>query len=95
MTAFKVCKSSASTIRIEGRKIFLNGQIFHAKGVNWNPVPIGRDHPPTDEDFKEYASIDAPLMSEAGTYSYPPYLSFTVVTAGSFPMSNFSSHIEV
>lgn len=74
-----VCKRQSSTddsgsegsgltgsISIQGRKIMVNGKVFYMKGVNWNPVPKGRSHPPRNEDFLTYAKRDAPMMKAAG-----------------------------
>ena len=55
----------------------VDNKIFYMKGVNWNPVPKGRSHPPRDEDFLKYAKIDAPLMKEAGINIIRTYSSVT------------------
>ena len=33
-----------ASVEIDGRKIIVNGDIFHMKGINWNPIPIGVNH---------------------------------------------------
>uniref|UniRef100_A0A7M6DRN4 Glycoside hydrolase family 2 catalytic domain-containing protein n=1 Tax=Clytia hemisphaerica TaxID=252671 RepID=A0A7M6DRN4_9CNID len=75
-------KPCTGKICISGRNIMVNGQIFYMKGVNWNPVPKGRTHPPRDQDFLHYAKIDAPKMKEAGINvirSYPTITSSQVL----------------
>lgn len=52
-------------IQIVDQNILLNGEPFFIKGICWNPVPIGGNHP-NDLDFEAAVEEDARLMSEAG-----------------------------
>ena len=78
-----VCKKQSSSddslgpITIQGRNILVNGKVFYMKGVNWNPVPKGRTHPPREEDFLTYARMDAPKMKEAGINIVRTYATVT------------------
>jgi len=65
-----VGKRAPYRIVVSGRKILINGQPLHLKGVNWSPYPRGGrggDHP-EDEDFRGFAERDAGLMAQAGTF---------------------------
>jgi len=64
-------------ISINRRNIMVNGKIFYMKGVNWNPVPKGRTHPPRHEDFVHFAKMDAPKMKEAGINIVRTYATVT------------------
>jgi hypothetical protein len=59
-------------VRIEGRKVYVNGELFHVRGVNWNPVGKGGDHP-AQLDFAAFAERDIPLMKEAGINAVRTY----------------------
>ena len=64
-------------ISIQGRNVLVNNKIFYMKGVNWNPVPKGRRHPPRYEDFMNYAKEDAPKMKDAGINIIRTYATLT------------------
>jgi len=64
-------------ISIQGRNVLVNNKIFYMKGVNWNPVPVGRSHPPRYEDFLNYAKQDAPKMRDAGINIIRTYATVT------------------
>lgn len=59
-------------VRIEGRKVYVDGELFHVRGVNWNPVGKGGDHP-AQLDFAAFAERDIPLMKEAGINAVRTY----------------------
>lgn len=54
-----------SSFEIVGRRLLLNGEVFHLRGVNWNPVRKGGTHP-ADLDFAGFATQDIQLMQAAG-----------------------------
>ncbi len=56
----------------DGRALTLNGEIFHIKGVNWNPVAKGGSHP-ADLDFAGFVEQDSALMAAAGINVVRPY----------------------
>jgi len=64
-------------ISIQGRNVLVDNKIFYMKGVNWNPVPVGRSHPPRYEDFLNYAKQDAPKMRDAGINIIRTYATVT------------------
>ncbi|MES2661742.1 MAG: di-heme oxidoredictase family protein [Pseudomonadota bacterium] len=57
--------NTASQILLQGNKLLVNGNVFHIKGVNWNPVELGKTHP-AGLDFAGAAVSDIPLMKAAG-----------------------------
>lgn len=59
------CEGPGSCVRAVGRQLFVNGQLFHIKGVSWNPVGWGQVHP-QGLDFVGFADRDIPLMQAAG-----------------------------
>lgn len=54
-----------SGIVIRDRAIYVDGELFHIKGVNWNPVPKGGVHP-DNLDYAGFADQDIALMKAAG-----------------------------
>lgn len=54
-----------SGIVIQGRAIYVDGVLFHIKGVNWNPVAKGGRHP-DNLDYAGFADQDIALMRAAG-----------------------------
>lgn len=53
-------------VTLSGRQLLVGGQPFHIRGVCYNPVPKGSDHPPTVDHFLDFAATDIPLMQAAG-----------------------------
>ena len=52
-------------VTIDGRTLIADGTAIQLRGVCWNPVPLGGNHP-ADLDFSGFAEIDIPLMEAAG-----------------------------
>ncbi|MFE8601166.1 glycoside hydrolase family 2 TIM barrel-domain containing protein [Archangium violaceum] len=52
-------------ISVEGRAIKVGGKAIQLKGVCWNPVGKGHQHPPGD-DYAAFADQDIALMKAAG-----------------------------
>ncbi len=68
-------------ITIEGRRLLIGGRPIHLKGVCWNPVPKGGEHP-AGIDFAGLAPVDIPLMKAAGVNvvrTYEPLLDTDVL----------------
>lgn len=59
-------------IRIDGNQILVDGEVLHIRGVNWNPVPKGQDHP-AGLAYAAMADIDIPLMKAAGINAVRTY----------------------
>lgn len=59
-------------VRVDGRKVYVDGELFHVRGVNWNPVGKGGDHP-AQLDFAAFADRDIPLMKAAGINAVRTY----------------------
>jgi hypothetical protein len=59
-------------IAIVGRAIYVDGKLFHIKGVNWNPVAQGNVHP-DNLDYAGFADRDIPLMKAAGINAVRTY----------------------
>src|SRR5690606_5419262 len=62
----------ARGIAVVGRAVYVDGKLFHIKGVNWNPVARGKNHP-ADLDFAGFADVDIPLMKAAGINAVRTY----------------------
>ena len=56
---------SGKRIEVRGRELYVDGEPFRIRGVNWNPVPKGGDHP-ANLDYVGFAEQDIPLMKAAG-----------------------------
>jgi len=70
-----------SSVRAGDRKIYVDGKPFHMKGVNWNPVPVGKTHPHGLE-FAAHVVDDARAMAEAGINvirTYEPIIELEVL----------------
>lgn len=52
------------TVSVSGRRILVNGEPIHLRGVCWHPVPRGGVN--EDVDFAGFADIDIPLMERIG-----------------------------
>lgn len=60
------------TVTVSGRRILVNGEPLHLRGVCWNPVGKGGSHP-ADLDFARFASLDLPVMRAAGINAVRTY----------------------
>ncbi len=70
-----------AAVTVSGRRILIGGVPLHIKGVCWNPVPKGAEHP-SGIDFSGLAGLDIPLMQAAGinaVRTYEPLLDQTVL----------------
>ncbi len=59
-------------IAIVGRELYVEGELFHIRGVNWNPIGRGQTHP-DGLDFAGYADQDIALMKAAGINAVRTY----------------------
>src|SRR5262249_21190080 len=59
-------------IRVDGRRLILDGKTFQIRGVNWNPVPKGKSHP-DGLDYAGFADQDIALMKAAGINAVRTY----------------------
>jgi hypothetical protein len=56
---------SGKHIEVRGRELYVDGEPFRIRGVNWNPVPKGGEHP-ANLDYAGFADQDIALMKAAG-----------------------------
>ncbi len=66
---------------VDGHQLLVDGLPFHIRGVCWNPIPKGGNHP-ADLDFAAATAIDIPLMQAArinAVRTYEPVLDSTVL----------------
>lgn len=63
---------AGSTLTIDGPGLLLDGVPFHIRGVNWNPVPPGANHP-DGLDYAGFADQDIALMRAAGINAIRTY----------------------
>jgi hypothetical protein len=59
-------------VQISGRQLLVNGQAFHIKGMNWNPIPWNGSHP-QDLDYEGFISQDGELMARADVNTIRTY----------------------
>lgn len=52
-------------VHVRDGQLVVDGQVYPLRGVNWNPVPRGGQHP-QDLDFDGFVEQDAALMQAAG-----------------------------
>lgn len=70
---FKTSNAVGPTrVTTDGRALLVNGQPFFIKGVCWNPIPVGGDHP-EGLDWAGMVDRDSKLMQEAGINAVRTY----------------------
>jgi len=83
LARFELSRALPASVRPGDRKIYVDGIPLHIKGVNWNPVPVGRTHPEGIQ-FAEHVQNDARLLAEAGVNvvrTYEPITDTVVLDA--------------
>jgi len=68
--------SGPTKVTTNGRQLLVNDEPFYIKGVCWNPVPKGGNHP-QDLDWMGFVEQDAKLMREAGINAVRTYEGLT------------------
>lgn len=66
----------ASGVHVDGPRLVVDGALFHIRGVGYNPIGIGGNHP-QNLDYAGFAAVDIPLMAAAGinvVRTYEPLL---------------------
>lgn len=63
-------------VTTSGRQLLVNGQPFFIKGVCWNPIPIGGNHP-EGLDWAGMVEADGDLMKSAGINAVRTYEGIT------------------
>lgn len=63
---------AATVVTVEGNQLMVNGEPFQIKGVCWNPIGKGGNHP-HDLDFLGFVEQDATLMAAAGINTIRTY----------------------
>lgn len=71
--------TSTPTVTVTGRQLLLNGNPFRIRGVCWNPIPKGKNHP-EGLDYPGLAAKDIPLMKAANINAVRTYEPLTNVS---------------
>lgn len=74
-------RAPTSSVAVEGRSLLVDGQPYVIRGVCWNPVGVGGQHP-EDLDYAGFAEADIALMAALGintVRTYEPLLNIEVL----------------